>query len=142
MTIVAFARTVGHFDDPSYADELYQLLLPFADRICVIGGAVVCLGPASRILGMLARAAGRPEPALEHLADALERSRALGSPPLVARTLVETAKVHLLRGTTGDTERATQLLRASRATASGLGMAKLVHDIEGLESSLGRGALA
>ena len=141
-TIVALSRAIAHLDDPTHAEELYELLLPYADRIGVTGGPVLCLGPVSRILGMLARAGGRPDTALEHFADALDRSRALGSPPLVARTQLETAKAFLLRDGPGDRERAQQLLPEARATASGLRMAKLLHDIDALQSSLGRGALA
>lgn len=136
-TLVALGRTVGHFDDPTYADELYALLAPFADRICVVGGAVVCLGPISRILGMLARAAGRPGQALWHFADALERSRALGSPPLIARTKVEAAKAHLLRQTADDLAVADRLLGEARELAARAAMTKLICDIEALQPPLG-----
>lgn len=142
LAIVSFARTVGHFDDPTYADELYELLLPFADRVCVLGGAVLCLGPTSRILGMLARAGGRFDVALEHFADALERSRALGSPPLVARTQLEAAKARVRRGAPGDEQAAERLLQEAAAIADGLGMQKLGHDIEKLQATLRREALA
>lgn len=136
-TMVALGRTVGHFDDPIYADALYELLAPFADRICVVGGAVLCLGPISRILGMLARAAGRPGQALWHFADALERSHALGSPPLIARTKLEAAKAHLLRHTADDPAVADRLLTEARDLAARTGMTKLLHDIDALQTPLG-----
>ncbi len=142
MAMVSFGRVVGHFDDATYADDLYELLLPFADRICVLGGAVLCLGPTSRILGMLARAGDRPDVALEHFGDALERSRALGSPPLVARTQLEAAKTHVRRGAPGDEQEAERLLGEARATADALGMQKLARDIEALQATLRREALA
>jgi tetratricopeptide (TPR) repeat protein len=142
MAMVSFGRAVGHFDDPTHADELYELLVPFADRVCVLGGAVLCLGPTSRILGMLARAGDRPDVALEHFGDALERSRALGSPPLVARTQLEAAKAHARRGAPGDEQAAEHLLDEARATADGLGMQKLGRDIEALQATLRREALA
>jgi class 3 adenylate cyclase len=141
-TLTAFGRTVAHFDDPTFADDLYELLLPFADRNCVVGGAVLCLGPISRILGMLARAAGRPDVALEHFAHALEISQALGSPPLVARTQLEAAKAHLLRATDGDRKLAERLLGDAAATASATGMQKLRHDIDLVRSSLEQGVPA
>jgi class 3 adenylate cyclase/tetratricopeptide (TPR) repeat protein len=135
LTIVNLGRTVGHFDDPAYADELYELLLPFADRVCVLGGGVLCLGPASRILGMLARARGKPELAIEHFAYALDRSRALGSPPLVARTQLESAKAHLMRGSAADAAAAERLLDEASIIASNLGMAKVSRDIDAWRSS-------
>jgi tetratricopeptide (TPR) repeat protein len=136
LVIVNLGRTVGHFDDPTYADELYRLLLPFAGRVCVLGGGVVCLGPASRILGMLARAAGNPGLALEHFADALDRSRALGSPPLVARTQLESARAHLLRGRPGDTAVAGRLLDEASVIASNLRMVKVRSDIDTLRDAV------
>jgi hypothetical protein len=138
MTFVGL--TVAHLDDATYADELYALLLPFADRNCVVGGAVLCLGPVSAVLGMLARTGGRPDAALAHFADALERSDALHSPPLVARTQVEAAKAHLLRGGEDDVSAAERLLGEARATASTSGTGKLLDEIERVQSAFARAA--
>jgi tetratricopeptide (TPR) repeat protein len=134
ISMAALARTVAHFDDPTHAQELYDLLLPFADRVCVVGGAVLCLGPVSRLLGMLARVAGKPRVALEHFADALERSRALGSPPLIARTQLEAAKAHMARGTADDLVSARRLLDEAAATASEMGMHKVLEDVNALRN--------
>jgi class 3 adenylate cyclase/tetratricopeptide (TPR) repeat protein len=141
-TLVMAGRAVGHFDDPTYAEELYELLEPFSDRTCLPGGPVMCFGPVSRTLGMLARASGRPDDALAHLEDARERSLALGSPSLVARIQLDAARAHLLRGTDEDAAEAGRLLEEAAATASALGMRKLLHDVETLRASLGRGAPA
>jgi DNA-binding SARP family transcriptional activator len=138
-SLTAVSLTVAHLDDATHADELYGLLLPFADRSCVVGGAVLCLGPVSAVLGMLARAGGRPDAALAHFADALERSRALDSPPLVARTQLEAAKAHLLRDGEDDVAAARGLLAEAHATASG--MRKLRDEIELVQSRLARAAL-
>ncbi len=128
--MTAISRTVAHFEDPTYADELYRLLLPFAGRMAVVGGAVLCLGPISRILGMLARAAGRPDQALEHFAAALASSQALRSAPLIARTQLEAAKAHLRRDAAGDAGAAARLLEEAATTAAELGMEKLLLDIK------------
>ena len=141
MTSMTFlSLTVAHFNDATHADELYGLLLPFADRSSVVGGAVLCLGPVSAALGMLARAGGRPDAALAHFADAFERSSALRSPPSVARTQVEAAKAHLLRGGEDDVGAAERLLGDARATASACGMGKLLDDIDRVQSALARAA--
>lgn len=136
MTLVILGRTVAHFDDPTYADELYELLLPFADRVATTGGPALCLGPVSRILGMVARAGGRPDVALVHFADALERSRTLGSPPLVARTQLEAAKAHLRLGTAQDIAAAERLLDEAAGIASTLDMAKVRYDIDAVRRSV------
>ena len=129
-SMTALARAVAHFDDATHADELYGMLLPFRERVCVVGGAVLCLGPVSRLLGMLARTAHRPGLALEHFAEALERSRALESAPLVARTQAEAAKAHLMRGEAGDLGAARRRLDEAGALASRVGMSKLARDVE------------
>jgi hypothetical protein len=141
-TLACAAGAVGHFDDPVHADELYNLLLPFADRICVPGGPVLCLGPVSRILGMLARAAGRHDEALVHFSDALERARALGSPPYVVRAQLGAAKAHLRRGADGDAASATGLLEQAAVTAAELGMVELLQQIDRLRGPIAHGALA
>ena len=129
-TMTALSRTVGHFNDPTHAGTLYRMLLPFAGRNCVVGGAVLCLGPMTRMLGMLARAAGRPDEALAHLEADLASSRALHSPPLIARSQLEAAKARLQRGGPGDEAAARRLLDEAAETAGSIGMEKLLHDID------------
>jgi len=138
----ALARTIAHFNDATHADALYDLLAPFADRNSVVGGAVLCLGPVSRILGMLALTSGRPDTALAHFADALERSHALESAPLAARTQLDAAKAHLQRGAEGDRAAAEALLAEASATADALAMSVLQQDVRALRSALAEGAVA
>jgi hypothetical protein len=138
----ALARTIAHFGEPTHADALYELLAPFADRNSVVGGAVLCLGPVSRILGMLALTSGRPGLALDHFADALERSHALQSAPLVARTQLDAARAHLQRGAEHDRAAAERLLEEASATADALAMSVLQRDIQALRVTLGQTAVA
>jgi class 3 adenylate cyclase/tetratricopeptide (TPR) repeat protein len=131
-TMTMLARVVTRFDAHVHAEPLYARLKPFADRTVSVGGAVLCLGPVSHYLGRLARVLGDHELALDHFDNALAVSRALGAPPLVARTQAETAKVLLERNAPGDGGRARALLEEAAAGASALGMAKLHADLEGL----------
>jgi DNA-binding winged helix-turn-helix (wHTH) protein/tetratricopeptide (TPR) repeat protein len=140
-SMTAVSLIIARSGDATHADELYALLLPFADRNCVVGGAVLCLGPVSFVLGTLARTVGRPDVALAHFDDALVRSRTLRSPALVARTQLETAKAHLLRGGEGDVAAAKCLLGEARASAFARGMGQLLNDIELVQRSLARAAL-
>jgi tetratricopeptide (TPR) repeat protein len=127
------ADVVARFDAVEHAPALYRLLLPFADRNSVAGGAILCLGPISRYLGMLARVNGEYDRALQHLRHALARSRSLGSEPVVARTQLETAKVQLARDADGDLVRARELLAAAAATAEELGMTALAGEVADIE---------
>jgi tetratricopeptide (TPR) repeat protein len=131
-TLGLLARVVGRFDAREYAPPLYRLLLPYADRNCVAGGAILCLGPISRFLGMLARVAGDHERALQHLRQALARSRALGSRSLIARTQFEIAQTLLARGADGDAERADELLQEVEAAAGEVGMPRFAEEVQAL----------
>lgn len=137
-TMCMLARVVARFDAEEHAEPLYQLLRPFAERRCVVGGAVLCLGPISYFLGRLARVLGEHDLALEHLDQALAASRALRAPPLVARTQVETARVLLARSAGGDVGRARALLDQAAGGARAAGMAKLHADAAGILSAAQR----
>jgi tetratricopeptide (TPR) repeat protein len=132
-TICFLAEVVSRYDAVDYSPPLYRLLVPFADRNCVAGGGILCLGPVSRFLGMLARVNGDHDRALQHLRHALVRSQALGSAPLVARTQLEKAKVLLARGAEADLARARELLVDVQTAANQLGMEPLVHELTTIE---------
>lgn len=141
-TAASLARAVVRLDHAAYAQELHGLLSPFADRTFTLGGAIMCLGPATLFLGMLARTAGNADLALVHLEDALERSRALESPPLVARTQLETAKTHLSFRTEDARAAAENLLGEAAAAASASGMKVVREQADALLASLRQGAPA
>lgn len=128
-TLAMLTQALGRCDRPAYCRELYDLLFPFADRYAVVGGAVLCLGPISRLLGLLAAGMGDHDRALEHLDDAIERSCALGSPPLTARAQLAAAKVHRTRNANGDVARARELLARATQTAESVGMPRLLEEI-------------
>ena len=60
-TMGMLTLAVGRFDATAYAGPLYELLAPFQDRNCVVGGAIYCFGPVPYLLGILARP-GRARP--------------------------------------------------------------------------------
>ena len=84
-TLAMLSRVVARLEAVEYARPLYDLLAPYADRNSLWGSGLIVFGPISRFLGMMATILGEPDVALDHLDDALQRSLALGSPPLVAR---------------------------------------------------------
>jgi tetratricopeptide (TPR) repeat protein len=129
-TLGTIAQVVGRLDAAEYAEPLLALLEPYDDRNCVIGGAILCFGPMSRMLGTLARVAGDTDRALAYLDDALARSLGLGSPPLVARTNVERAKTLLARRAEGDVDEAGRLLDEAAETARTIGMVALGREID------------
>jgi hypothetical protein len=111
--------------DTARAAALYERLIPHADRIHVRGVAGSCDGSISRHLGVLATVLERWEDGDRHFRHALERNARLGSPPLVARTRVDYARLLLARGAPEDRSRAVDLLEPALASARALGMAPL-----------------
>ncbi len=134
------SQVVARVDAVEYARPLYDLQLPYADCNCLMGGGVLCLGPTSQFLGMLATTLGEPDRALAHLEAALERSVDLGSPPNEARVKVQMVRALLMRGLDGDRLRAGSLLEESLEIAAELGMDGLTREIGDLSTALADGA--
>jgi class 3 adenylate cyclase/tetratricopeptide (TPR) repeat protein len=128
-TLAMLTQALDRCDAPEYCRDIYELLLPFADRYLVVGGAVLCLGPIARLLGMLASGMGEHAEAVAHVEDAIQRSRALGSSPLTARTELQMARVLRARGGRRDVERARALVGSATETARRIGMPRLLQEL-------------
>lgn len=139
--IVSLAEVAADLGDRRRCDELYGLLLPFAERNVVVGAATVCFGPVARALGILASALGRHADAERHFETALARAAAVGARSWLARTELAYAQSLVARATSGDRERAGELLGAVRRVASELGMKSLAAAADALDvcDAAGRG---
>ena len=126
------AEVCAWLGDAQRGCALYDLLLPYADRVITSDGAYFVLGSGSRFLGLLAAALDRADAAERHFEDALAMHTRLGAPPWVARTQLDYARMLRKRDTPGDRERARELLEAALATAREIGMAKVAADCEAL----------
>jgi tetratricopeptide (TPR) repeat protein len=132
--LVALAETARALEDAEPAEAIYQWLVPFADRLCVISLSLTEMGPISRPLGVLSRLAGDYDRAEQHLLDALATSERIGAPAHIVRTQVDLAQTLLARGADGDTERARELLDVAMSAARDLGLAGMVLDALALKS--------
>ena len=94
------------------ADELYELLAPFAGRLA--GGGIV-FGSIDWALGRLATTLGRYEQAERHFAAAAEIDERFGAPLLLARTRAGWAGALIARGRPEDLRARTTHARAGRA---------------------------
>jgi tetratricopeptide (TPR) repeat protein len=122
------AELCAQLEDAARAAQLYELLLPYADRWIVAGAAGgLCTGTVRARLGALAATMGRFEEAASHLEAAVRAHREAGAAPMTAITELELARV--LRAL-GDEARADELLGHALRTARALGMAPLVERIE------------
>ncbi len=112
--------------DADRAATLYSLLLPYAGRT-VTAGSLLCIGSASRHLGLLAATMSRWEEAERHFEEALEMNAKMGAKPWLAHTQHEYAGMLVGRDQPGDREKALKLLAQALDTAQELGMKALVE---------------
>ncbi|MCD6015404.1 MAG: hypothetical protein K0R41_32 [Geminicoccaceae bacterium] len=127
ISLGLLAETAAFLGDVPRAERLYQLLLPNDGLMIVAGRAAVSQGPVSRVLGLVAAAAGRAREAERHFTQALELSERIGDRPMAARTRSQLAELLLDRDRPGDRERALGLLAAALEAAQELGMVGLTE---------------
>jgi hypothetical protein len=137
-TLSMLAQVIARFEVTEHAGTLYRLLQPYEGRRIVVGGAVLCFGPVSRVLGALARVEGRFEDALGHLEQALAQVREDDVTPIQARVELEIATLLVRQGHPADELRATISLDEAEAIATKLGMTSLLRDIATQRDELAR----
>ena len=113
--------------DAARAATLYDLLLPYADRIAGARPLLVLLGPLATPLGGLATLLGRWAAAERHFAAALALAEPMRALPWQAEVRYQRALMHARRGLRGDRERACTLLDEAEAIARPLEMALLLQ---------------
>jgi class 3 adenylate cyclase/tetratricopeptide (TPR) repeat protein len=134
--LTMLAQVAARLTDRPHGDEVYELLLPYADRNVVVGAGWACEGSASLPLGELAAALGRYEDAERHYERAIEMNLALESPPLVAETRMRYAAMLTERDGPNDAEQATELVGQALEAGQRLGMSVLVERGFGLKLRL------
>ncbi|HEX8066026.1 MAG TPA: protein kinase [Thermoleophilaceae bacterium] len=126
VAMVLLSMVAARLDDRSCADKLYDLILPYADRVVVVGGGWTCVGSASHYLGRLAAMLGRTADAERHYGAALRINDGLGARPFVAETRLAYAELLAERALPGD-ERVSTLVDEALEAAQEIGMAQLVE---------------
>jgi len=112
-TCIAYlAEICAALGDSSRAASLYRLLLPYKDRVLLLGGGVVCTGAASRHLGLLATTMGQWSDAERHFEDSQATNARIGALLPLAHTRHDYAAMLLSRGAPGDRERAIAMLQS------------------------------
>jgi tetratricopeptide (TPR) repeat protein len=131
--MLALVEVCRILDAPECAAPIYERLIPYAARLCVVSLNLSEMGPVSRALGVLATLLGDYSRAELHFGDALATSERIGAPPHVARTHVDRARMLFSRAAPGDAEQALELLATAKPLAERMGMAGLIADIAALE---------
>jgi len=122
VTVVTLAEAVTLVRDADRAAELYDLMLPFADR-CAIITTVIWMGSVSRSLGGLAAVLGRYDDAVAHFEDAIETHERVGAKGWLAVTHRDYGRMLLARDLPGDRAEALRHLSDAVEIATGAGMA-------------------
>jgi tetratricopeptide (TPR) repeat protein len=128
--MVLLADVCAFLRNPRRAALLYDMLLPYAHRVAIIGPGAACYGAVDRSLGLLAATQSRWEEASRHFEAAITMNARIGARLYVAWTQHDYAQMLLIRNQPGDPEQASQLLQKALATAQELGMKKLADNIQ------------
>ena len=111
------------FGDRHTVEEVFAVLLPYADRfVCGGAGVIIIEGSARLPLGIGAAALDRLDDAVDHLRAAVDAGLRQNLPPAVATARYHLAKTLLRRG---DTAEAAALAADAVAQAEALGMKPL-----------------
>jgi DNA-binding winged helix-turn-helix (wHTH) protein len=124
-TLGHIARAVPSLHALEYAEAIYPLLLPYADRFA---GHVsfLCDGSVAQLLGMLAHALGRHATAVAHLEAGIAANERAGFKPRAIEARLQLAQC-LIDQDGREHRRALELASRAREGAVGLGMQRLAR---------------
>jgi tetratricopeptide (TPR) repeat protein len=141
VSLCLLAETAARLGDGARAARLYELLLPYADRVAV-SYPEISMGPVSSFLGILAATCGDYDDAARHFEDALSLSERIGARPWLAHAQDDCGRLLLHRGRPGDAERAHDLLDQARAGYAELGMSPSPSCIAGIPANAGPASMS
>ena len=127
--------------DQTQAPQLYELLLPFADRNITYRD-IVSFGSGAAYLAKLATMTHQFERATVHFEAALKFNDRTGGRPWLAETQYEYAQMLLLRDSASDRATAEQLLTLSSEIATTIGSVRLASKIASCRAVHGIGSEA
>ena len=121
VSLCFLAETAARLGEKYHAATLYELLLPYADKVA-LSYPEISLGPIARFIGILASTTCRYDDAARHLEDALAMNERIGARPWLAHAQEDYAHILLRRGESGDAEKARSLLDSARTAYHELGV--------------------
>jgi DNA-binding CsgD family transcriptional regulator len=138
-SMVFLAETCAYLSDAERAGAIYRFLLPYDGRNIIISFHLACYGPIGRQLGMLCATMRRWNEAQGHFTGAIEMARRQGTPPAVAHTQYEFARMLAIRKHQGDVDKALDLLDEALSISGELGMCALNERARRLRARLAPG---
>jgi len=125
--LAMLARACVELGASRHARTIYEALAPYAGRVAVAAGAVMCAGSVDLYLAGLAALSGDGDAGERHYAAAVACHRRLEARPLLARALAEYAQFLRDRGRGADLHRAGQALAEAGAIAASCAMTGLTE---------------
>jgi tetratricopeptide (TPR) repeat protein len=119
----------------TYTGQLYELLLPFKDRMVIFEPGFLSFGSVSLYLGKLALAHSQPELAVQYFEEAVASDRKTAGRTWLGYSLLELARSLLARRAPGDHERASEILAIAGAEAATLAMHVLGEKVSELATA-------
>ena len=120
MTLLA--ETCATLGDADRAQTIYELLLPFADRLAVAIFGQWCGGSMARSLGLLATTMAACDDAEGHFRHTIEVNGRIGARPFLVRTKRAYAEMLVARDGPGDEARALDIAADAMVDADALYM--------------------
>jgi predicted ATPase/DNA-binding SARP family transcriptional activator len=121
VSVGLLAEAIRSLRDADRASVLYELLLPYGDRVAV-AYPEISTGAVSRYLGILAETLQRRDDACGHYEAAIAMNERIGARPWLAHAQHDLAAMLLASGGPGDAEKARSLLAQAISTYRELGM--------------------
>jgi hypothetical protein len=135
VTLGLIAEGCAELRDAARAEQLYQLLVPFADRNMTTPQAIFA-GPVEHFLGVLAGTSDDWERAESHLEAARTAAGRMNAPLVQVRANLELAGLLGRRGEPADRDRALGLIAEAQPLAAELDMEPIVARLDALENDL------
>lgn len=135
-TIALLGEVCTALEDRPRAAQLYELLLPYADRNVAPASSPAYFGPVAYYLGLLATLLAQWEAAARHFEAALTMNARMQARPATVWTQVAFADMLARRAGPGDGEQARLLIEQAGLTAQELGMSRLLTQAELLRTQL------
>jgi DNA-binding winged helix-turn-helix (wHTH) protein/tetratricopeptide (TPR) repeat protein len=128
ISACVLAEAVDRLNLSEYADQLYEILLPFRGQNAVAGYGVLCWGSVSRFLGQVAALSGKEREAIVLFEEALASDSRAGCDSWIARSEIALARM-LARREEG-VSRSRSLAERAVRRAKSHGMHRLVAEAE------------
>lgn len=134
-TVALLSEAAVILGDKEGAKQLYEILLPFADRYFVIGLCVLNWGSVARHLGLLSATLENWQDAEIHLRRALRLNSSIGAIAWHAQTEIDLGHLYLRSGgAVGSLEDHVVRIRTTRETAARLGLSRIEREARLLEA--------